>query len=254
VLNLRVAAEALGFMPRARVLPDADDPTLVAEIEVDRLHLQAGGLGSYFPAVATRRTNRGPFRDEPLPAAVVADLEGAALAEGATLRLYDDPAEVRRIVRLLHDADLADRDDADRVDERHRWVATDRKVDGIPAESLGPRPISGGAPFRDLGPLVGVPRDHAQFEAAPTIAVLSTPHDDRPDWVRAGQALQRVLLVATAAGVSASFLNQPLEQEDMRWLVRSPTAGLGHSQMILRLGYGDEVPPTPRRPLDDMVR
>ena len=66
--------------------------------------------------------------------------------------------------------------------------------------------------------------------------------------MRSGQALERLLLEATAAGVAASFLNQALEQDDLRFLVRSPLTGVGHSQMILRLGYGEEVPATPRRP------
>ena len=39
-----------------------------------------------------------------------------------------------------------------------------------------------------------------------------------------------------------------LEHDDLRFLVRSPLTGIGHSQMVLRLGYGDEVPATPRRP------
>jgi hypothetical protein len=72
--------------------------------------------------------------------------------------------------------------------------------------------------------------------------------------MRAGQALQRALLVATTEGLSASFMNQPLEQPDLRWLVRSPVTGRGHTQMILRLGYGVPVPATPRRPISQVLR
>jgi hypothetical protein len=84
--------------------------------------------------------------------------------------------------------------------------------------------------------------------------VLSTTRDEPVDWLHAGQALERLLLLATAAGLAASFLNQPLEHDELRSLVRSPTSGVGHSQMILRLGYGDEVPPTPRRSLAQVRR
>jgi hypothetical protein len=91
------------------------------------------------------------------------------------------------------------------------------------------------------------------FETAPTIAVLSTIADQRADWVRAGLALERALLVLTRAGVSASFMNQPVELPDLRWLLRSPLTGLGQAQMLLRIGYGPPVPPTPRRPLDEVV-
>jgi len=109
-------------------------------------------------------------------------------------------------------------------------------------------------PFRDLGRGVGGPRDDARFEKTPTVVVLSTMHDERVDWVRAGQALQRVLLEVTGAGLAASFLNQPLEHEALRGLVRSPLTGVGQSHMIMRIGYGDPVPATPRRPLSAVRR
>jgi hypothetical protein len=91
------------------------------------------------------------------------------------------------------------------------------------------------------------------FETTPTIAVLSTITDHRADWVRAGMALERALLVLTRAGVSASFMNQPVELPDVRWLLRSPLTGLGQAQMVLRIGYGQPVPLTPRRPMTDVV-
>ena len=110
-----------------------------------------------------------------------------------------------------------------------------RSVHGQPAWTL---------PSATSGP--GVPRDHAVFEKAPTLAVLSTTSDKPVDWVRAGQALERVLLEATAAGISASLMNQPVEQDDLRWQVRNPLTGIGHGHMLLRLGYGSPVPATPR--------
>ena len=143
---------------------------------------------------------------------------------------------------------MAERADQARVAERQAWVGGRHRSDGIPLEALGPRPTEIRTAHRDLGHAVGGVRDHSAFEAAPTIAILSTAHDGPVDWVRAGQALERLLLEATAAGVSASFLNQPLEHDDLRFLVRSPLTGVGNSQMILRLGYGDGVPATPRRP------
>jgi hypothetical protein len=96
-------------------------------------------------------------------------------------------------------------------------------------------------------------RRTADFEPHPTIAVLSTERDDRIAWLRAGQALQRVLLLATLHGVSASFLNQPLEREDLRPLVRDPSRGLWYPQMIMRLGHGPTVDSTPRRPVDELT-
>ena len=254
LFNLRVAAEHLNFHPHVRLLPDNDDPTLVAVLEVDHRHPGPGGLAVHYPAIPARRTNRRPFRDRTIPNSVLSALGESARAEGAILRIYDDPAEVARTVDVLHEADLANDAEPARTTELHGWVGGPHRDDGIPLRSLGPRPSQPRSAFRDLGEFVGIPRDYATFEATPTVAILSTRHDEPVDWVRAGQALQRTLLTATAAGLSASFLNQPLEQGNLRRLVRSPTTGVGHSHMVLRLGFGDQVPATPRRALAQVRR
>lgn len=251
LLNLRVAADHLGFHPRVRILPTADDPTHVARLEVDHRHGWAGHLGDLYPAVWSRRTNRFPFGDRRIPRSVLARLHDAVILENAVLRVVEEPAEVARLVSLLHDADRGDYEEA-RV-ERARWIGTGSAVDGVPEPALGPRPADRRTPFRDLG-ATGASRPSARFEDAPTMAVLSTVRDSPADWVRAGQALERALLVATAEGISASFMNQPLEDHDLRWQVRSPLTGVGTSQMILRLGYGSPVPATPRRPVSDVLR
>ena len=86
---------------------------------------------------------------------------------------------------------------------------------------------------------------YAWFEDQPQLAVLCTTSGSRSDWLRAGQALQRVLLTATLRDIAASPLTQPLETADA-WLVRDPGSGFEYPQMILRIGYGLPVPRTPR--------
>ncbi len=81
---------------------------------------------------------------------------------------------------------------------------------------------------------------------------MSTHFGGKAHWLLAGQALQRVLLTATARGIAVSPLTQPLETSDA-WLVRDPRSGREVPQMILRLGYGLPVPPTPRRPVPEVL-
>jgi hypothetical protein len=52
--------------------------------------------------------------------------------------------------------------------------------------------------------------------------------------------------------VSVSFLNQPIKVAELRAEV-GRLAGGGVPQIVLRLGYGPTVRPTPRRPLSDVV-
>lgn len=254
LFNLRVAADRLGFHPRIRLLPSKDDPTHVAHLEVDHRHARPGALSELCPALWTRRTNRYPFLDRHIPASILSSLQESVGLENAILRVYEDAVEVDRVVGLLHDAEFEELATDAGTAERRSWIGRTGPGEGVPWQSLGPMPAGLRTPFRDLGDGGDPARGVTPFEKAPCVALLSTTQDNPIDWIRAGQALQRALLVATMAGVSASFMNQPLEFSDLRWLARSPMTGVGHTQMILRLGYGSPVPATPRRPLAQVVR
>ncbi|NOT28866.1 MAG: nitroreductase, partial [Planctomycetes bacterium] len=87
---------------------------------------------------------------------------------------------------------------------------------------------------------------------SPALALLGTRADEPADWLRTGQALARILLLAQVEGVSASFLNQPIEVPELRSRVRELTGRSGHAQLLLRMGYGPELRPTPRRPVEEV--
>jgi hypothetical protein len=91
-----------------------------------------------------------------------------------------------------------------------------------------------------------------QFEVDPTIAILFTAGDGPVHWLRAGQALERVLLTAVTHGVAATLMTQPLEVAHLRTMLTDP-AGVRHPQAILRFGYAEQSPATPRRPLREVL-
>ena len=97
------------------------------------------------------------------------------------------------------------------------WTSSSaRDGPGVPADEFGPEAASPRyPPVRDLGIAWG-PRKHAQVEKDAQLIALGTETDKPSDWLRAGQALQRILLTATYYGVQASFLTQQLEEESWR--------------------------------------
>ncbi|MFI6677301.1 hypothetical protein [Kribbella sp. NPDC050470] len=178
----------------------------------------------------------------------------AAYAEGADLAWLDEP-EVRTVLDLVRDTDLREIHDWRRRAERARWVGGDRTADGVPSEALGPRSTSYPAAVRDLGTRpTDRMRQETTFESHPDLAVLSTEQDEPADQVAAGLALERVLLTATRDGVNASFLNQPLEYDDLRREVQRLTGQTGHAHMIIRFGRGRTAKGTARRPVTDFLR
>ncbi|HEU4384632.1 MAG TPA: hypothetical protein VFR85_14185 [Anaeromyxobacteraceae bacterium] len=87
-----------------------------------------------------------------------------------------------------------------------------------------------------------------------TLILLSTRDEGPRDWLDAGRAMQRLLLRATASGFVASFLSQPLEVPEVRNRLRRQVGEAGHPQVLLRVGYGPKPRPTPRRPVDLVLR
>ncbi|MEV8101996.1 nitroreductase [Streptomyces sp. NPDC088135] len=269
LLNLRVSAAHHGLDAATTLLPDPSDPVLLASVRLDDgpgVRLDDGpdasggraeeALRALHPAIADRHTSRYPFDEQAIPDDVRARLVRAARTEGADLVFLAGP-HLETVLGLIRDAEGYDRGDPAREAEQEHWARytkTDAPVDGIPDYAFGPRDAAERATNRDFAGSVPVPgRAHVPFEHQPQLALLSTGGDRPADWLRAGQALERVLLTATLDAVSTSFATQPLEWPDLRWVLRDPVHGTGHPQMIIRLGYGPNGPRTPRRPLDRVL-
>lgn len=255
LLNLRLAAAHLGVQPKVRLFPDRARPTLVATVTLSRCRVAPGPSAALYEAIPLRHTNRHPFEDEPLSPEAAAAMSEAAHVEGAELELPDDVSERTRLAGLVRAADLEQDRHPELALEAAEWTGVDAsRTDGVPGYALGPVPDLPDATVRDLrrgSPVAG--RAHEPFERTPVLAVLFTRADDRESWVRAGQALERVWLTATIHGLSVSFVNQPLELPALRRTVLGPGTMQGYPQMLLRLGRGSPVPPTPRRALADTV-
>ncbi|MDX3524889.1 nitroreductase family protein [Streptomyces sp. ID05-39B] len=248
VLNLRVAVARHGHAPVTRLLPRPDRPDLLATVRLGRA-ARASSVPGLYDALWRRHSSRFPFSDRPLPGHLRASLTEAAHAEGAFLR-FPEPQETSQVLLTTREAERRNTADADRAAESRHWVqAAEPSTVGMRASVLGLQDFLDRMPMRDFRahrhPAVLAARP---YERRPQIALLSTAHDRRADWLRAGQALEHVLLLATAHGTRASLLHQALEWPDLRAHLGSLTdERCGHPQMVIRLGYGPDGPASPRR-------
>jgi nitroreductase len=253
ILNLRVAVLDHGRLPILHVFPDRHQPDLVARVTPGPVTVPDPTVRALAAAIPRRHTNRRPFSGLAVPDSVIDELAGAAAAEGATLAVADAVGR-DAILALVATADEWQRAEAGYRAELTAWTlpSPDRR-DGVPAPAFGPRNRHDFPPLRDFA--LTQPELHrrdAAFEARPTIVVLRTTGDGPHDWVRAGQALQRVLLTATVRGVATTPMTQALEIPEIRRLLTDPGRHR-YSQLVLRLGYGRPAAGSPRRPLADVV-
>ena len=216
-------------------------------------------LAQLLPAITKRATNRSPFAEEELPDGLVQSLQTAAEAEGVEIGFARTIEQRRIFADLIAEADRRQFDDPDFRRELSRWIRPSHSDDGMPAQSQGFEQLSDLATrfsamaIRTFDIGKGVGAAHEQLaRGSPLLLALSTPMDNNECWLESGQALQRVLLVATKAGYAASFLNQPIEVAELRGKLAS-AVGTAYPQLLLRVGHGSAVSHSPRRPLADVL-
>ncbi|MCX4755759.1 Acg family FMN-binding oxidoreductase [Kitasatospora purpeofusca] len=245
--NLQAAAVHLGREPVVRLLPRTERPDLLATVRLagpPRAALLR--RPDLYEAIWRRRSSRLPFSAEPVPRAVLAELAEATRLDGADL-YRPGPCERRALLDLTAQAEQRNIHHPGRHAENLAAIAAPGTHVGIPLYALGPQDSTGVVPLRTFaGPTDGLPRERAAFETDPQLLMLTTRHDRRADWLRAGQALQHVLLLLTLHGLRASVLHQALEWPDLRARMVGPEHGRCAPQMLLRIGYGPAGCPTPR--------
>jgi hypothetical protein len=247
LFNLRLAIRMMGARPLVWPLPDPDgEPTLLASVRLADGRPATPQERELFEAITLRHTSRAPFSGHPIPEAVQIGLEQQAGFEFALLRLLS-AHDAAVVLELAAAADRKLAANFDHRTELGHWIGI-AGDDGIPARALGSHPDREPAPVRDFSyASPATPLPAATFEQQPQLAVLSTAQDKPADWLRAGQALQRVLLTATTSGVATSFLYQPIELRD----IEQPADGWWPwpecPQIIIRLGYGPPGAGSPRR-------
>lgn len=259
LFNLRLAVRNLGFQPMVQPFPDARVPALLVR----------AGWGAYDPstpeerlmhhAIGKRHTHRGPFHTAPPPAPLIEALRQQARSEGAELCTLDDLTSQSRLAELVREAERLRRHSPAYLAELRRWtrLGDDLRDDGVPAAACGFHPDCTALAGRDFTDVTRHPETASPPGKWPArtglVVLLTTPHDGCQDWLRAGQALQRVLLYATGHKVAAGFHTQPLEFTGLRAKVRAVVPSGQHPQMILRLGYTHDRVRTPRRPVADVL-
>jgi nitroreductase len=255
--HLQVAAAAAGWSVTVERCPNPRDHDHLASAVFHRA--QAAGEHAHVlaDAISARRTDRLAF-EAPEPWADIEHQLRTVLRSTAThLDVIDD--DCRSILA-----------DASRASEQHRlgdpsyryellwWTGHSGGQAGVPSSAI---------PSRAEASHVDVARDFPSYGSGDRrpqvdrdrskIAVLSTYDDSGENTLRCGEALSRVLLECTAAGLATCTLTHMIELHASREIVRRLTGRRAEPQMLIRVGRAPEISPapvrTPRRPLADVL-
>jgi hypothetical protein len=268
LFGLRLGLRRLGYVPEVSVLPDAARPSLVGRVWPVGTAPLTSHEAEMIAALPHRHTHRGPFAPGDVSRRLVAGLRMDAVAERADLVVIRQADQLSALIDLVTAAAAEQAGSQGIVAERDAWVrpAGIAVADGISARArVGPQAdgddLCASATDTDAAGLLrrlpqrdfGLAGTELPGGYPPSVtAVLTTDGDTRTDWIRAGQALHRVLLHAATRWVFASLQSQPLESPRLRAELRDRLALPGFPVLLLQFGRSNVSLAAARRPAAEL--
>lgn len=259
LMNARASLAGDGVAVRVNRFPDAAQPDLLASIEwsEDEPSSDDRELAQLDKVLERRQTNRRRFADDHVPDDLLDLLEGAAAAEGAQLFVIRRPEHRVAVAALSQHADAIENLNPAYRAELRAWTTDDpARRDGVPGAAV---PHVDGrsedeVPMRDFDTrgTGGLPND-TRSSRNQCLVLLGTNGDAPADWLRAGEALERVLLEITRAGYVATPLTQITEVPSARAQLRSELGLIGFPHVLLRIGHAAPTPGSRRRRLVEVL-
>jgi hypothetical protein len=260
VTALRLAGGQFGLRTRVRVLPL---PEVLASVEFSPAPGPDTAARSLFLTLPRRRRHVAAFDPEVPSGPLLATLAAHAQKAQVDLRYPADASERDGLRAIVEEALQRRGYDPEFCAELECWLRGDAASahDGLPQPSPaapGAAPEFGAPEWSDAEGLTSRARRYlasslSRASSCPVVAVLATSGDAAQDWLAAGSLLMELELIARASGVWLVECNQAIELPDLRLDLRERLGLRGHPQTVIGLGYGAEVPPLPRRPLDEML-
>lgn len=246
LFGVRLAVAVLGREPQVQLVPDPS--ARLATVETGRARGPTADEERLFEALPRRTPGRWPFVPREVPEHVVTELEVACRAEGVWVR------EIRRPDHRLLLADLSDQATDTLVrSENQQWFPSGPSSASPEDTALTQAGPGGTLPGMRGAYLLGADTGAADVHHDLLLAV-GTRTDSAHDWLRAGQALHRLLLRATLRGLAASTLTHLVEVPAVRRELAHHLRLPDEPQFLVRLGYpATDAIHTPRRSVEDVM-
>ncbi|WP_067674984.1 Acg family FMN-binding oxidoreductase [Nocardia miyunensis] len=252
--HARTVFATLGWHTDTIRLPDTSRMDHLAEIDFRPWSDPPPGIARRAAAIECRHSDRLPMLPPTAWTDLVHALRGLVTPHDLTLDVLPD--EIRpQLAAVSERAAAARRYDMFYQQEIRWWSGHSGTSEGVP-----PTALASDAEFARVDVGRSFPRPshserRAEVRDRSALVVLSSYEDSITQWLRTGEALSAVLLECTAAGLATCPLTHITELPAGRQTVAAMLPHQASPQVIVRIGTapdGEQPPPTPRRPLDEI--
>jgi len=254
--NLSLAALAAG----ARANIDFVSDTAGLRVDLERTSLSKEPL---FAAIRNRQCTRADYDGRVIGSTDIALIEQAAAVPGCQVMLITEKPVMEKVLDLIVAANSAQIGDPAFMRELKSWIRFNAASaaatgDGLYTACTGNPALPswiGNALFERV---VTAKSENAkcvsQIRSSAGLAIFISEKNDPAHWVQAGRSYQRFALQATLLGMKHAFLNQPVEVARFRPQLAG-LLGIGDKRpdLVVRFGYGPDMPKSMRRPIADVM-
>lgn len=253
--NLVQAAQAKGF--RAEVGFDAQ-----ADAVRMRLAKASPVRSLLFEAIPRRQSTRAEYDGKAVPIEHLKMLGRAGQGNGVEVLLITAREHLEQILEYVTRGNAAQMGDAAFLEELKAWIRFSESEalatrDGLFAAASGNPAVPRWLGTRLMPLFFTAANENDRYakhlHSSAGIAVFVSAVNDKAHWVEVGRCYERFALQATALGLRNAMLNQPLEVPALREQF-SAYLGIGarRPDLVVRFGYGPEMPRSLRRPVEQV--
>jgi hypothetical protein len=217
---------------------------------------------SLFAAIPLRQTTRSEYDGQPLPLAALRQVQAIPSEPGVALQVLTGHTDRENVLEYVSQGNLHQYGDPAFVNELIAWLRFNKRealasLDGLFSRCSGNAEVPrwlGQRVVTTTSPQQQVDADARKLRSSPADVVISSMADTKAAWVRTGQVFERLALTTTTLNIKSALLNQPIEVPSLRGQFQS-AMGLGSMlpQLVVRLGYADALPRSPRRPVEHVI-
>ncbi len=253
--NLILAAHAHGLRSH---------PTVTTEgaIRVD-FEPTSPSESAQYRAIPERQSTRADYDGRSVPTDQLALLEEAGRSRPVAVRIFTDHRDLERILEFVVAGNTVQMRDEAFMTELKKWLrfsesAVVRHRDGLFSASSGNPTVPNwlGQIVFNLAFTEDSENDKyaSHIRSSAGVIAFVSERDDIESWVEVGRCFQRFALQATALGLRHAHINQAVEVPEVRAQF-SDYLGIGDRRpdLLVRFGYGQELPKSLRRPVEEVL-
>lgn len=258
--NLIIAANEFGYEADFSIIENAGEHTFIS-IKL----LKNNPLKDYlFDQIDKRQTNRSIYTSDTIPDFTIRKIENLSQKQNINIQFYKrDSKEFNILKQLVAEGNTAQMMDEAFKRELLEWIRFNKKQankykNGLTNSVMGTpsTPSFIGKPIVKsfLKPEKQNKSDMQKINSSSHLVLFTVEQNNPVGWIQVGRVLERFLLETTRFGIANAYLNQPCEVERVSNKLQSelPING-NHPVLLLRIGYAEPLPYSPRKDVWEVI-